>query len=95
MPTPICLVLPQAFAATSLRSTRVATVWSYQSDTQIVVTLRDDIRFGNASSLSRGDVVFTIKRITDPAFKSPQLSQSYGRQRWRPEKPAGNVDARG
>ena len=54
---------------------QVATAWSYQSDTQIVFTLRDDIRFEDGSLLTPDDVVFTIKRITDPAFKSPQLSQ--------------------
>ena len=54
---------------------QVATAWSYQSDTQIVFTLRDDIRFEDGSPLTPDDVVFTIKRITDPAFKSPQLSQ--------------------
>src|SRR5215471_7095078 len=54
---------------------QVATAWSYQSDTQIVFTLRDDIRFEDGSRLTPEDAVFTIKRITDPAFKSPQLSQ--------------------
>ncbi len=54
---------------------QVATAWTYQSDTQIVFTLRDDIRFEDGSVLTPDDVVFTIKRITDPAFKSPQLSQ--------------------
>ncbi len=54
---------------------QVATAWSYQSDTQIIFTLRDDIHFEDGSLLTPDDVVFTIKRITDPAFKSPQLSQ--------------------
>ena len=54
---------------------QVATAWSYQSDAQIVFTLRDDIRIEDGSLLTPDDVVFTIKRITDPAFKSPQLSQ--------------------
>ena len=54
---------------------QVATAWSYESDTQILFTLRGDIRFEDGSLLSPDDVVFTIKRITDPAFKSPQLSQ--------------------
>ena len=54
---------------------QVATAWAYQSDTQITFTLRDDIRFEDGSRLTPDDVVFTIKRITDPAFRSPQLSQ--------------------
>jgi peptide/nickel transport system substrate-binding protein len=54
---------------------QVATAWSYQSDTQIVFTVRDGIQFEDGSRLTSDDVVFTIKRITDPAFKSPQLSQ--------------------
>ena len=53
----------------------VATAWSYQSDTRIIFTVRDDIRFEDGSLLTPDDVVFTIKRITDPTFKSPQLSQ--------------------
>jgi peptide/nickel transport system substrate-binding protein len=54
---------------------QVATAWSYRSDTEIVFTLRDDIRFEDGSLLAADDVVFSIRRITDPAFKSPQLSQ--------------------
>ena len=54
---------------------QVATAWAYQSDTQIVFTIRDDIKFEDGSKLTPDDVVFSIKRITDPSFKSPQLSQ--------------------
>jgi peptide/nickel transport system substrate-binding protein len=54
---------------------QVATSWKYESDTQILFTIRDDIRFEDGSKLTPEDVAFTIKRITDPAFKSPQLSQ--------------------
>jgi peptide/nickel transport system substrate-binding protein len=54
---------------------QVATAWSYQSDTQIVFTIRNDIRFEDGTRLTPDDVVFTIRRITDPGFKSPQLSQ--------------------
>ncbi len=54
---------------------QVATAWKYESDTQILFTIRDDIKFEDGSRLTADDVVFTIKRITDPAFKSPQLSQ--------------------
>ena len=55
---------------------QVATVWSYEFDTQIVFTVRDDIRFEDGSRLTPDDVVFTIRRITDPAFKSPSSASS-------------------
>ena len=49
---------------------QVATTWSYRSDTEIVFTLRDDIRFEDGSLLTPGDVVFSIRRITDPVPSS-------------------------
>ena len=54
---------------------QVATVWSSRvSDTQIVFTVRDNIRFEDGSRLTPDNVVFTIRRITDPAFEDfPQL----------------------
>jgi peptide/nickel transport system substrate-binding protein len=54
---------------------QVAASWKYESDTQAVFQIRDDITFHDGTKLTPEDVVFTIKRITDPAFKSPQLSQ--------------------
>ena len=54
---------------------QVATAWTYASDTKIVFTIRDDITFQDGSKLTPADVVFSVRRITDPAFKSPQLSQ--------------------
>jgi peptide/nickel transport system substrate-binding protein len=54
---------------------QVATGWEAISDTEVVFTLRDDIRFHDGSALTADDVVFSVKRITDPAFKSPQLGQ--------------------
>ena len=54
---------------------QVATAWRYGDDTHIVFTIRDDIRFHDGSRLTPEDVVFSVRRITDPAFKSPQLSQ--------------------
>jgi peptide/nickel transport system substrate-binding protein len=54
---------------------QVATSWSYQSPTQITFRLRTDITFQDGSKLTPDDVVFSVKRVTDPAFKSPQLSQ--------------------
>jgi peptide/nickel transport system substrate-binding protein len=54
---------------------QVATSWAYQSDTQLVLKIRDDITFQDGSKLTPEDVVFSVRRVTDPAFKSPQLSQ--------------------
>ena len=54
---------------------QVASGWKYLSDTVVAFTIRDDIKFQDGSKLTPEDVVFSIKRITDPAFKSPQLSQ--------------------
>ncbi|MBV9539529.1 MAG: hypothetical protein JOY70_11395, partial [Acidisphaera sp.] len=54
---------------------QVATGWHYVNDTTVVFDLRSDITFSDGSKLTPDDVVFSIQRITDPAFKSPQLSQ--------------------
>ncbi len=54
---------------------QVATAWRYEDDTHIVFTIRDDISFQDGSKLTPDDVAFSVKRITDPAFRSPQLSQ--------------------
>jgi peptide/nickel transport system substrate-binding protein len=54
---------------------QIATDWHFTDDKTIVFNLRTDIAFQDGSKLTPDDVVFSIKRITDPAFKSPQLSQ--------------------
>jgi peptide/nickel transport system substrate-binding protein len=54
---------------------QVATGWRYSDDTTIVFDLRTDIRFQDGSKLTPDDVAFSVRRITNPAFKSPQLSQ--------------------
>jgi peptide/nickel transport system substrate-binding protein len=54
---------------------QVATAWRSLDDTHVEFDLRSDIKFSDGSPLTADDVVFSIKRITDPAFKSPQLSQ--------------------
>jgi peptide/nickel transport system substrate-binding protein len=54
---------------------QVATAWRYEGDTHIVFTIRDDISFQDGSKLTPDDVAYSVKRITDPAFRSPQLSQ--------------------
>jgi peptide/nickel transport system substrate-binding protein len=54
---------------------QIATAWTYASPTEIDFKLRTDIVFQDGGRLTADDVVFSIKRVTDPAFKSPQLSQ--------------------
>ncbi len=53
----------------------VATSWKYLSDTEIEFTIRGDISFHDGSKLTAEDVAFSVKRITDPKFASPQLGQ--------------------
>jgi len=54
---------------------QIATAWTYLSDTEIEFTIRDDVKFHDGTPLTAEDVVYSVKRITDPAFASPQLSQ--------------------
>ncbi len=54
---------------------QVATDWHFTNDTTVVFNLRTDITFHDGSKLTPDDVVFSVQRITTPAFKSPQLSQ--------------------
>ena len=54
---------------------QVATAWRYEDDTHVVFTIRDGIAFHDGTKLTPEDVAFSIRRLTDPAFKSPQLSQ--------------------
>ena len=54
---------------------QVATAWRYTDDRTIVFDLRTDITFHDGTKLAPEDVAFSVRRITDPAFRSPQLSQ--------------------
>lgn len=54
---------------------QIATSWDYLSDTQIRFKIRDDVTFHDGTKLTAEDVAFSVKRITDPAFASPQLGQ--------------------
>jgi peptide/nickel transport system substrate-binding protein len=54
---------------------QVATAWHYSDDHTIVFDLRGDIVFHDGSKLTPDDVAYSVKRIIDPAFRSPQLSQ--------------------
>lgn len=53
----------------------IATAWRHVSDTTLEFDIRTDARFHDGSKLTAEDVVFSIKRIVDPKFGSPQLSQ--------------------
>ncbi len=54
---------------------QLATSWKRISDTEIEFTFRTDAKFHDGAPLTVEDVVFSVKRITDPAFGSPQLGQ--------------------
>ena len=54
---------------------QIATAWKYVDDKTIDFTIRSDVKFQDGSRLTADDVAFSIKRIIDPALKSPQLSQ--------------------
>ncbi|WP_054000114.1 ABC transporter substrate-binding protein [Ahrensia marina] len=54
---------------------QIATEWEQTSDTELTLTIRDDVTFHDGSALTPEDVVFSVKRITDPEFGSPQLGQ--------------------
>lgn len=54
---------------------QIATEWNYLSDTEIEFKIRDDVTFHDGEKLTAEDVVFSVKRITDPEFASPQLGQ--------------------
>jgi ABC-type transport system substrate-binding protein len=54
---------------------QVATAWRYADDTTIVFDLHTDIAFHDGSRPTPEDVVFSVRRVINPAFKSPQLSQ--------------------
>lgn len=53
----------------------VATSWEYIDDTTIEFEIRDDITFHDGEPLTALDVVYSVERITDPEFGSPQLGQ--------------------
>ena len=53
---------------------QVATAWTIRRRHEIEFEIRADIKFHDGTPLTAEDVVFSVQRITDPAFKSPQLS---------------------
>lgn len=54
---------------------QVAISWKYESPTKVDFKIRTDIKFHDGTPLTIEDVVFSVKRITDPEFKSPQAGQ--------------------
>ena len=54
---------------------QVATSWEYLSDTEVAFTIRDDITFHDGTPLTAEDVAFSVNRIINPDFGSPQLGQ--------------------
>ena len=54
---------------------QVATAWRYVSDTVVEFDIRSDVKFHDGTPLTAEDVAFSVKRITNPEFKSPQLGQ--------------------
>jgi peptide/nickel transport system substrate-binding protein len=54
---------------------QIATAWRFVDDTHVEFDIRPDVKFQDGTPLSAEDVVFSVRRITKPAFKSPQLSQ--------------------
>lgn len=54
---------------------QIATEWEQTSDTELTMTIREGVSFHDGSPLTAEDVVYSVKRITDPEFGSPQLGQ--------------------
>lgn len=54
---------------------QIATGWTLLSETEIELTLRTDVRFHDGQPLTAEDVAYSVRRITTPAFGSPQLGQ--------------------
>ncbi|WP_188078209.1 ABC transporter substrate-binding protein [Aquicoccus porphyridii] len=54
---------------------QIATKWERTSDTDTVFTIRDDVMFHDGTLLTPEDVVYSVDRITNPDFGSPQLGQ--------------------
>ncbi len=54
---------------------QVAESWKYLSDTQVEFKIRPGVKFHDGTPLTAEDVVFSVQRITNPDFKSPQRGQ--------------------
>lgn len=54
---------------------QIAESWEQISDTQMQLTIREGVTFHDGEALEPSDVVYSVKRITNPDFGSPQLGQ--------------------
>src|SRR5215475_1845999 len=54
---------------------QIATAWRFIDDTHVEFDIRQDVKFQDGAPLSAEDVVFSAKRIINPALTSAQLSQ--------------------
>lgn len=54
---------------------QIAASWKQVSDTVVEFQIRNDVVFHDGHKLTPEDVAFSVKRITDPKFGSPQLGQ--------------------
>jgi peptide/nickel transport system substrate-binding protein len=54
---------------------QIATSWKQVSNTVMEFQIRSDVVFHDGQKLSAEDVVYSVKRIIDPKFGSPQLGQ--------------------
>ena len=52
---------------------QIATEWEQTSDTELTLTIREGVSFHDGSPLTAEDVAYSVKRITNPDFGSPQL----------------------
>lgn len=56
-------------------SPQIATSWKAVSDTVMEFQIRSGVLFHDGSKLTPEDVAYSVSRITDPKFGSPQLGQ--------------------
>ncbi len=54
---------------------QIATAWEQVSDTEMVLKIREGVTFHDGSPLTAEDVAYSVRRITNPEFGSPQLGQ--------------------
>lgn len=54
---------------------QIATSWTQTSDSTLDMTIREGVTFHDGEALEPSDVVYSVKRITNPDFGSPQLGQ--------------------
>ena len=54
---------------------QIATSWEYVGDSELILTIRDDVTFHDGEALTPEDVAYSVNRIIDPEFGSPQLGQ--------------------